>query len=98
MNRHQRYREWHRLPETVTHRTRNGAQTYKLVAVKPHVRADGGETRFAIWRSRCRQCGETFDTTSGTSKRAIARIGTVHCPQHRKKRRHIAPSARTVEY
>jgi hypothetical protein len=80
-----------KIPETVTHRSRNGEQTYVLVAVKPHERADGSKTQFAVWRTCCRLCGQAFCTTSGTSKRAIAKGMTVHCPEHRTRRPGGAP-------
>jgi hypothetical protein len=72
------------VPKTITHRTRNGEQTYELVAVETYARADGNKSKFAVWRTSCRICGTPFYATSATSSRGINRGMTVHCPSHRK--------------
>jgi hypothetical protein len=59
------------IPDTIVHRTRNGVQTYSLVAVEHHTGSDGGKTQLAVWRSSCRVCGRAFYVTSGTSERYL---------------------------
>jgi hypothetical protein len=44
-------------------------QTYRRVAVRPHIRADGSETRFAVWQSNCPTCGEKFEITTSTLRK-----------------------------
>jgi hypothetical protein len=65
-------------------RNRAGVQTYVLLAIKPHRRRDGSLTTFAVWGSNCRECGEPFETTSGTSKTAIGKGLAVRCKAHRR--------------
>ncbi len=72
------------IPETIVRRNRNGAQTYRRIAIEQCTRTDGRETRFIVWESACRTCGKLFYVTSGSSKTAIAKKpGIVHCPEHR---------------
>lgn len=73
------------IPQTITRTTRNGKQVYVLMAVEQRPRADGAQSRYAVWRSLCRDCGAPFYVTSGTSRAAVAKgPGNVHCPAHRR--------------
>jgi hypothetical protein len=68
-------------PRILTHHTRNREQTYRLIALKPHINRFSVPSRYTVSRTTCRVCGQLFCTTSAASKRALA----VHCPVHLRK-------------
>ena len=56
-------------------------QPFRRLGTEPYVRADGTETRIAVWESRCPVCGVPFQFTS--TRTTMLRWPTRRCPEHR---------------
>ena len=56
-------------------------QSYVCIAVEPHVRRDGIETRLEIWHSHCAQCDAPFEFKR--SAKAVKFQPNRRCPAHK---------------
>jgi hypothetical protein len=54
-------------------------QPYELIRAKPYRRRDGRDVLILVWRARCIECGEWFETA--TPQRTL-RYPTRRCSQH----------------
>lgn len=55
------------------------SQRFDLVAVEPHRKLDGTDTRLLVWRSECATCGAGFTSRSPSYSLPQSR----RCEQHR---------------
>ena len=42
----------------------SGKKNYSLVGFEPHTKRDGSQTRLAVWKTDCSECGAEFMTRS----------------------------------
>lgn len=54
-------------------------QKYRLIDIRPYRRLDGRDSAIMVWRSRCIECGDLFETTTPLQELTKA---TRRCPTH----------------